>query len=101
MLGASECGAASATISWSIFGSDVLSSGIIGVLFARFCLVRLWSRCPLMVANDGGGYLASVCLVRPGNPLMYSFRSASARVVIGGLKSVAWLNSTRSDGLAA
>ena len=53
-----------------------------------------------MVAIDLGGYFAKVSFVNPGNPTRKSFRSASARVVRGGLKSVAWLKATRSAGLA-
>ena len=53
-----------------------------------------------MVAMDLGGYFARVSFVSPGNPIRKSFRSASAKVVSGGLKSAAWLKVTRSAGFA-
>lgn len=40
-----------------------------------------------MVAIDCGGYLANVSLVNPGKPIRKSFRSTSASVVSGGLKT--------------
>ena len=54
----------------------------------------------MIVAMDLGGYFARVSFVSPVNPIKKSFRSASAKVVNGGLKSVAWLKATRSAGLA-
>ena len=53
-----------------------------------------------MVAMDRGGYFARVSFVNPGKPNRKSFLRASARVVSGGLNRVAWLNATRSAGLA-
>jgi hypothetical protein len=83
----------------SCSGSDgfACTSGL--VLFDLFLFTLLWSKCPLMVAMECGGYLARVSLVRPGKPMRKSLRRAAASVVRGGLKRVAWLNATMSAGL--
>jgi hypothetical protein len=84
----------------SSFGSDGFGGGGCFGCLCRFWFFLLWSKCPLIVAMDLGGYFARVSFVSPGNPIKKSFRSASAKVVSGGLKSVAWLKATRSAGLA-
>lgn len=48
-----------------------------------------------MVAIELGGCLASLSLVRPGNPTMKFLCSALASVGIVDLNRLAWLKATR------
>ena len=69
-----------------------------------FCLVdrwflRAWSRCPLVVAMEWGGYFARFVWLSPGNPVMYSCCKALLSVEMTGENKVACANFTRSEAV--
>jgi hypothetical protein len=96
VLVVSDCGKKLLLI--SSLGSDGFGVGLLRSSLCLFCLVCDWSRWPLIVAIDCGGYLASVSFVSPGKPMRKVFQSSSASVVGVGLSTAAWLKATRSAG---
>jgi hypothetical protein len=78
----------------------VWGEGVVGgcVLVDR-TFFRAWSRCPLIIGTDTGGYVDNVLVVRPGNSGKYPRSSAVLSVVDNtGKKRVACANATRSAG---
>ena len=62
-------------------------------------LIRVVSRCPLIVATDFGGYFANVLRLSLGIGGRYPFRKAVSSVEIAGENREAWANATRLLGL--
>jgi hypothetical protein len=76
--------------------SSLSTSSWGAVVDRTFFLV--WSRWPLIIGTDNGGYLEMALVVRPGKSGEYPRSSAVMSVDSTGEKTVACANATRSAG---
>ena len=82
----------------SYAGSDG-DTFVFAFLVERWFL-RLWSRCPWIIAADCGGFFLRVADGRPGKWWTQFLSSAFWRVETEGDHKEAWANSTKSAGVA-
>lgn len=101
LLGKASCVASEAAGGRGDGGGGEVAKGDFGsdVLVERW-FWRVWSRCPLIMAIERGGYWRRSWGVSPGNWGRKPFWRAWAKVERAGENKAAWANATSSAGVA-